>query len=130
MYLWKASLGNLLSRRTSWLDGAKEKKEAGSALVILTFVLGITVPLAVIGGLSSFNAGSATVAQRVWTMCWLSFGALAGYIDATGLDIEEDPKEYTTGSIGIIILFCAPAIGGFVVVGQMLSHYGVCTRIT
>jgi hypothetical protein len=97
--------------------------------VFLSFILGIAIPLAIIGGLSRFHKGSATVAQRVWTMCWLAFGVFVGYSDAEA-SIGEDPNEYNYGRMVWILVYCAPAIGGFVVVGQMISHYGVCTRIT
>lgn len=32
--------------------------------------------------------------------------------------------------LGLLVLCGAPAIGGFVVVGQMIMDYGVCIRIT
>ena len=62
-------------------------------------------------------------------MCWLSFGVFAGFVDGLGFT-DEDPNEYAVVCFRRVLVFCTPTIGGFFVVGQMISHYGVCTRIT
>jgi hypothetical protein len=96
----------------------------------LSFFLALTVSLAIIGGLSKFRGGTSTHAQRVWTMSWLAFGIFAGFSEAIGNSMEDDYSEH----FGMLIVMCssysAPAIGGFVVVGQMISRYGVCYRIS
>ena len=82
------------------------------------------ISLAIIGGISSFKKGHSTYAQRVWTMTWLAFGIALGPCYALGKlwDVDND------ADIGFLI-YGAPAIGGFVVVGQMLNAYGRCIRI-
>lgn len=88
------------------------------------------VPLAIIGGLSRFRNGKSTKAQRGWTMSWWVFGLVSGY--ATGFASIE-PEDYQRNKhfvkLGFII-YAGPAIGGFVVVGQMLASYGTCIRIS
>ena len=93
-------------------------------VLLLVFV---SIPFAVIGGLTSFDAGSSsTHAQRVWTMTWLTFGATLG---TTG--IPPDVMVIPTSAflfVGLMI-YSAPAVGGLVVVGQMLSSYGTCVKV-
>lgn len=84
------------------------------------------VSIAIIAGLSHFHPASRTLPQRVWTMTWLIFGIV----------LPPPPIQDTFRmsyvqwlKIGLLIFYAAPAIGGFVVVGQMLQQYGVCTQI-
>ena len=88
-----------------------------------------SIAVAILGGLSRFRAGHSTKAQRAWTMTWLAVGILAG------------PLKYPLITIGTLfygssffgpmtaIIYSTPAIGGFVVVAQMLRAYGDCFRI-
>ena len=80
------------------------------------------VPTAIIGGLSHFDAGHSTIAQRVWTMTWLAFGWYMGIAIPYLRDLRGK-------MVATMVLFGAPAIGGFVVVGQMLRSYGSCIEI-
>ena len=77
------------------------------------------VSIAIIGGLSHFDAGHSTIAQRVWIMTWLAFGWYMGRC------IHHE----TVLTERIMAVYGAPAIGGFVVVGQMLRSYGSCIEI-
>ena len=80
-------------------------------------IIGLS-PIAINGGLSHFNAGHSTIAQRVWTMTWLAFG---WYMDLA---------FHLSGSyVFASVVYYAPAIGGFVVVAQMLKSYGRCVEI-
>ena len=93
------------------------------------------VSLAIIGGLTRFEHGQSTHAQRVWTMTWLAFGSYVGALDmGDTLIFNKSQKQASKSSLPwgsfIQFLVAAPAIGGFVVVGQMLSEFGVCTRIS
>jgi hypothetical protein len=99
-----------------------------------------SAPWAIIGGISRFRPGSrSTTAQRVWVMTWLCFGQLFA---ANGillpLIIAGNAKntETMTGFViaGVVsllqmMILAAPAIWGFVVVGQMLRGYGSCIRL-
>ena len=73
------------------------------------------ISLAVNGALSHFKAHQSTQAQRVWTMTWLAFGIVAN----------------RTESVHVLQLltWSPPAIGGFVVVCQMIMQYGNCAKL-
>ena len=89
------------------------------------------VPVAINGILSRFKAGKSTHAQRVWTMTWLAFGVYFG----PAAEWQYMNHRYGDGESGAWelvypFLYCGPAIGGFVVVGQMLMSYGRCIQIS
>jgi hypothetical protein len=97
----------------------------------LALILGTAVSVGIIGGLTKFHPGSSTWSQRTWTMTWLSFGIFLGWLD-TGV-FDEKAGELTADNDNrmlFMLAYSSPAIGGFVVVSQMLSAYGVCTTIT
>ena len=80
------------------------------------------IPIAINGGLSHFNAGHSTIAQRVWTMTWLAIGWWISFtVDAYSVKREN---------FSFLVLYAAQAIGGFVVVTQMLLSYGRCIEIS
>ena len=94
----------------------------------ITYFAGLIIglsPIAINGGLSHFNAGHSTLAQRVWTMTWLAFGWYMG------LAFHLIGSYYECGSYDLLFsaIYSAPAIGGFVVVAQMLKNYGRCVEI-
>lgn len=95
---------------THWWNTIRMTQYAG-------LIIGLS-PIAINGGLSHFNAGHSTIAQRVWTMTWLAFGVYYG------LGVDLIPL-YGLKSASV----SAPAIGGFVVVAQMLMNYGRCVEI-
>ena len=101
------------------------------------------VPIAVVGGLTGFHPESSTLAERVWVMLWLIFGIIVGAIIGPMSDVLEGRPvlnaldRYSGTSLQAInlsiyyaVLYSAPAIGGYVVVGQMMKDYGVCMRIS
>jgi hypothetical protein len=105
-----------------------------------------SMPIAVIGGMTRFHANSSTLAQRVWMMTWLVFGiyfgSIIGYVPdvvgcrpvlnsrGRGLRLPRLGTYRRCMAMGTGIIYAAPAIGGFIVVGQMMSSYGVCIQIT
>lgn len=107
---------------------------------ILTF-LAIPVGLVSVGingVLSHFRPGESTHAQRVWTMTWLAVGIAYGtamanidLLTSAAASRREKWARVWAALIRLIaaLSYCAPAIGGFVVVGQMLTNYGRCIRI-
>lgn len=112
------------------------------SLVIFWIPLAIgSLSLLVIGILSRFREGSSTKAQRGWTMSWLILGMIFGSLSDFWTDFlipkrnalkKRDTASFIGRVIGFILLFgvlLAPAVGGFVVVGQMLSRFGNCERI-
>ena len=104
----------------------------------------ICLPIAVVGGLSSFKPGTmSTPAQRTWTMTWLAFSMLIGIatkVRSSYALVLINPIAWFMSPSNLIgapkmlyfsaasVLYGAPAIGGFVVVAQMLSAYGVCSK--
>lgn len=124
---------------------------------LYTFICALFVSaciLAIVGGISHFQLGQiATNAQRTWTMMWLSTGTLwgalvnpfPGRVDFGKLysqaakeiqNIKSTKKvparRLLTGVVTFVwlSLICSPAIGGFVVVGQMYVAYGSCVQIS
>lgn len=82
------------------------------------------IAVAINGGLTHFRKGQSTHAQRIWTMTWLVLGIAYN---------KDDPDIIPGWRMRYMLLkralHCAPAIGGFVVVSQMLMDYGRCIRV-
>ncbi len=100
---------------------------------ILCLLVVVGVPLGIIGGLSSFNAGNSTLAQRVWTMTWLACGCVYGLgfgfrmsYGSPFIDTAGNPQVAMWIDLGIRTVAAVPAIGGMVVVAQMIMAYGDC----
>lgn len=95
------------------------------------------IPFIIIGALTGFDPAHSTKAQRVWTMGWLAFGLLGIFapilksqLASTKAVRGERGSFSTQASQAMAILGYSPfAIGGFVVVGQMLVQYGSCSRL-
>jgi len=96
------------------------------------------IPLAIYGVMSRFQVGAIPISEsstwKAYTMQWLLLGAFSGIwwvFDQEGKEAMLT-KEGQYGPVlrGILyVISASPAIGGFVVVGQMLSRYGVCTWV-
>jgi hypothetical protein len=99
------------------------RRKAKVMYYVTVFFLG-AIPYAVIALLTGFRPGSSTKAQRVWTMGWLSLGCVWGALFPRNMGSGLDQRSF---EFGFSICFCAFAVGGFVVVGQMLEAYGSCT---
>ncbi|MCJ1373297.1 hypothetical protein MMC20_004525 [Loxospora ochrophaea] len=85
-----------------------------------------SIAIAIVGGLSHFKAGYSTTAQRVWTMTWLATGIMGGqWTMLNGLGASVSLSK----DLRWACFYFAPAIGGFVVVAQMLKDYGNCVQI-
>jgi hypothetical protein len=107
-------------------------------------ILLISIPIAIIGGISRFDKGRSTAAERGWTMAWLSCGMLFGPLFSSGFFLDRGEEKEThedawresrsprssLGHLFFILWFAAPAIGGFVVVGRMLNAYGICITVS
>lgn len=107
--------------------------------MFLAFCVFGTIPIAIIGIWTRFDAGKSTKAQRVWTMMWLIMDIYSG----PWLDIlsERDLAFELPGSLRFVMrshvirwyltaLGTIPAIGGFIVVYQMLRSYGTCVEVS
>ena len=123
-------LEDLVSRRKTFL-----RKRVSE--YILTILLG-TVPLIINGAMSHFHPRSSTPNQRSWTMVWLAFGVVSGFsyvlLQRSGQGGRKHQKlarKWWSPFLTLIgyINGASPAIGGFLVVGQMLNEYGSCVRL-
>lgn len=85
------------------------------SLVCASWALAM-IPLAVNGALSNFKPHQSTRAQRVWTMAWLALGMVSDNVNNVG--------------VVYLLFYSVPAIGGFVVVSQMIMQYGSCDKLT
>jgi hypothetical protein len=94
--------------------------------------------LLIVGLKSRFHKGRSTHAQRIWTMTWLAVGIAIGSFAAFYSAILEYRDRYLKGlsdmdkllfTLVMVVVFAAPAVGGFVVVGQMLKSYGDCAAV-
>ena len=74
------------------------------------------ISLAVNGSLSHFKPYQSTRAQRAWTMTWLALGIVSNRTN----DVHMLQ----------ILIWSPPAIGGFVVVCQMIMQYGNCVKLS
>jgi hypothetical protein len=105
-----------------------------------SFFIG-AVPIAIVGGFSSFASGQSALYQRVWIMAWLIFGFFIGIgVGPLAAHIEDRPVINRTGLRGrlsggvllgvLVAVGCtATAIGGYVVVVQMIFDFGVCFEL-
>ncbi|KAJ7069103.1 hypothetical protein C8F01DRAFT_976171 [Mycena amicta] len=112
--------------------------------------ISVGIPLAIIGGLTKFHPGdSSTHAQRVWLMTWLGFsfiGAFSIYVQNQGYlfdaliqrTVKRLPfftarslcmSRFPMFSLALMLVYSAPAIGGLVVVAEMLKVYGDCVHL-
>ena len=73
------------------------------------------IPLAVNGALSHLKPHQSTRAQRVWTMTWLALGTVSNNVNKV--------------KVLVLLFYSVPAIGGFVVVSQMIMQYGSCDKL-
>jgi hypothetical protein len=63
-------------------------------------------------------------------MLWLSIGMSMGtMVHVTILGIDMDEGSQPTMATMVLWLYGIPAIGGFVVVGQMLKAFGDCKSV-
>ena len=108
-----------------------------SNLTYLATAVGL-ISVGINGVLSHFRSGESTHAQRAWTMMWLAVGVFYGgsvasmEIIMTSWTASRRRWAWILAALSrstIATVYCVPAIGGFVVVGQMLMNYGHCIRI-
>lgn len=107
------------------------------AKYFLTTVIALS-PLAITGALSHFHPGTRPLAEtstwRAYTLQWLLVGVFIGIwwvIDGEGKEAAFGRTAYLGpfSRMAMYIISSSPAVGGYVVVGQMLSRYGVCTWV-
>jgi len=123
-------ISNTVSRQTQFDENKTAALfELGQANHLqFTYICAILLgcfPLAIIGVLSKFRNGESTRAQRGWAMSWWVFGIVTGSTPAFYSYFIMNYKNKL-----VLLIHATPAIGGFVVVGQMLASYGTCVSIS
>ena len=110
--------------------------EVAPSPVLLLFswfllLLGIVTPYIILTLMTNFDAGESTRAQRSWTMAWLVVGEVYGLLASVAgwfFWLEEADTDSGLRVSGLLLLGAvAAAVGGFVVVGQMLIVHGQCS---
>ena len=130
----RSAMASNFGLRNSDLSAREESRSRAYAASNFIFLAVCGIEIAIIGGLSGFRAGESTYAQRVWTMTWFAFSCMSGYMIHTlelfmPITMSPDWLVRSLFKAAYIFLYCAPSIGGFVVVGQMLKEYGSCIRL-
>ena len=95
-------------------------------LAIVTGFLAFITPYAILGALTKFRAGDSII-NGVWTMGWLVGGQLVGIL--VGVRYSMEPLKGVSELVLMVLalgISYGPAIGGFVVVGKMISETGSC----
>ena len=102
-------------------------------LILVTSIIGVEIFFTL--ALSKFSGQQSTLAQKVWIVTW-SFddyfgGLVLGYLTLTTNSFRccKIPKGLLQ-FLGYLWMAAsgAPALGGFIVVSQMLKEYGICYR--
>lgn len=94
-------------------------------------ILALGAPYVIIGGLTHFNAGGSTRAQRGWTMSWLVLGQFFGFLMGTVHFARGRSSVMSLLGLGfILIVLCSAApIGGLIAVGQMILSSETCAFV-
>ncbi|KAI5843659.1 hypothetical protein BZA05DRAFT_178381 [Tricharina praecox] len=101
------------------------------------------LPYVTIHALTRFRPANSTLAQRVWSMLWLTVGISNGLVAPVvraGINsfaqLKSTGSAYPRAMLAMIIIaivpfvvYSAAAIGGMVTIGLMLKEFGTCTRI-
>ena len=116
---------------------ARRSKIPSSAYEMLLVAFIVAAEICIMLALSHFSGQQSTFAQRVWIVTWLFSGYVFGIIGYLWgyMNLQKRPRlpswvKVTIPLVYVPIIYClcAPAIGGFVVVSQMLKAYGICYR--
>ena len=103
---------------------------------MLVCLLNAGLILGIIGGVTGFRVGQASVGELNWIMHWYIFGAVySGFAIWDGVQRRPwpEPDRGTPSKHDIwwmivpLALYGIPAIGGFVVVIKMLFYWKTCT---
>lgn len=100
--------------------------------VLLLGVCCIVAPYIIIQLLTSYQAGHSTGSQRAWLMAWLvisQFYGVSFYLAGIDLMRKSDSTDSKLILMCTIMVTGTASIGGFVVVGQMMTNDKICTVI-
>jgi hypothetical protein len=108
---------------SSGSSGSESSDPYETSTVVIIFYAELFTTLA----LSKFKGQQSTLAQRAWTVTWLVAGIFGGLISQVWR-LETSPMVSRFNVCFCMVVLGAPAIGGFVVVFQMLKAYGICYK--
>ena len=63
-------------------------------------------------------------------LTWVIVGSLAGVVGVANVSTDRIGISKYNRLLAYFVLYGGPAIGGFVVVSQMISAYGVCIDVS
>ncbi|KAJ7482377.1 hypothetical protein B0H11DRAFT_2418663 [Mycena galericulata] len=129
----------------SKLERHEKRTQVSLPLVVASLALMGAILVTLWGVLSNwFSPGASTPFQRGFISAWVIVGGLVGPLsvllpylgpkifteipplDESNAGATATSFGYTTRALILIFTYCAPAIGGFVVVGLMLREHGNC----
>lgn len=114
-------------------EKSNNDKIRASILFLITIIIGC-IPVAVVGGFSSFQPGNSSPFQRGWIMAWITAGVGAGLFNLQQVWTGSTWfKRYLILRSLLSLVACgmlAAGIGGFIVVGKMIREYGSCSLIS
>ena len=80
-----------------------------------------------------FRSHARILNQQLWILVWLAggsgWGLLFGLTSRDAWNHIDKPRRRMVNEMILRVIFCAPAIGGLVVVGKMIKEYGDCRRL-
>ena len=121
---------------TKAIGGDDAELEDYSPAAPIGFLLCL-IPLAIVGGLSSFHAQNSTAIERGFTMAWLIVGIFNGSMiymlrrDVPSYSAVMDRHlDVISREVVVIITYGAPAVGGMVIVGKMIKEFGICKLLS
>jgi len=101
-----------------------------ASFMMLTLILHAIPPLFILA-LTHFKKKQSTIAERAWTMAWLGSSQISAFIlgfvavfcreKYTSTKLSDSPLTLT-----LFTILSPAAIGGLVVVGQMIMDTGTC----
>ena len=110
---------------------AEDKRAEIHAMVLShgSILIG-ALPLVIVGCISGFQRGSSTASQRTWTMVWLAMGIVVGPISYfwPSMALSWHPTAAVVSKF-FLVVYGVSAVGGMVVVAEMVRSYGNCVRI-
>ena len=119
---------------TQFIQNTRNRRRTYDKWMLCPMIIFSALPLIVMGALTRFEVGHSTHAQRCWVMLWLVFGIYMGLYFKIAEAVTGYSFDYRESRLRILLamiymVWAVPAIGGFVVVGQMLRAYGSCNAL-
>ncbi|CZR69494.1 uncharacterized protein PAC_19394 [Phialocephala subalpina] len=92
---------------------------------LLGYLVIAILPIAIVGGYTHFQSGSNVKIQISWIIGWLIIGCVSTLW--VRISAVYAATVHPLWEVVLVIPLWIPAIGGFVVVAEMLKDFGICT---